>query len=243
MKTRLPLLLLAAVAVASTALDGCVSKGKYDHAVATTRVTQAELERREGQLVQSQTDLRAENAARAAEVERLHDRIAQARAAQRVAEQRAAAYRMLTEKLQKQIDAGDLAVTTRDGRILLELPDDVLFDPGKTELKALGKLTLMAVADTIRSMPGRRFQVAGHTDDVPIHDDRFASNWELSTARALRVVHFLIEEGAPASALSAAGYSDMDPIASNATPEGRKANRRTEIALQPNIDELIKVPR
>ena len=119
---------------------------------------------------------------------------------------------------------------------------DVLFDTGRTELKPAGKAALKAIAEVIRIMPERQFQVAGHTDNVPIRTERFPSNWELSTGRALRVVHFLIGEGAEPSSLSAAGYSEIDPVASNDTPEGRRRNRRTEITLQPNIDELVKVP-
>jgi len=99
-----------------------------------------------------------------------------------------------------------------------------------------------ATFGVIESMPQRQFQVAGHTDDVPIHNDRFGSNCELSAGRALRVVHFLVSDGAGAKSLSAAGYSETDPIAANKTPEGRKQNRRTEITLQPNIDELVNVP-
>ena len=103
-------------------------------------------------------------------------------------------------------------------------------------------MTLKAVAGVIESMPQRQFQVAGHTDNIPIHNDRFGSNCELSAGRALRVVHFLVSDGAGAKSLSAAGYSETDPIAANKTPEGRKQNRRTEITLQPNIDELVNVP-
>jgi chemotaxis protein MotB len=94
----------------------------------------------------------------------------------------------------------------------------------------------------LANMKSRHFQVAGHTDNVPIPNDRFPSNWELSSGRALRVVHYLIDKGMRADMLSAAGYGEMDPVAGNTDAESRRLNRRTEIALQPNIDELVKVP-
>jgi chemotaxis protein MotB len=177
-----------------------------------------------------------------ARIGELQRRLVELEAAQRASEARAALYRDLTFRLKKQVDAGDLAIVIRDGRMVLQLPNDVLFDTGRTEIKPAGKNALRAVAEVIRALPRRQFQVAGHTDNVPIHNDQFASNWELSTGRALRVVHFLIGEGADGSVLSAAGYSEVDPIANNGSPEGRKQNRRTEITLQPNIDELVRLP-
>ena len=94
----------------------------------------------------------------------------------------------------------------------------------------------------MRSIQHRQFQVAGHTDNVPIRSAPFASNWELSSGRALAVVHYLTRKGVEPQMLSAAGYSDVDPNAKNDTVEGKKKNRRTEITLQPNIDELVKLP-
>jgi chemotaxis protein MotB len=253
MKT--PVLLL----VSSLALGACVSRGRYDQAVSTTETTRAELQRTQSQLGQSNAeiadlrkqiaDLQQSDASKSgdvvasrARIGALQHRLADLEAAQRAAEVRATVYRNLTLRLQKQIDAGDLAVVIRDGRMVLQLPNDVLFDTGQTELKPAGKSALKAISDVLKTMPERQFQIAGHTDDVPIHNDRFTSNWELSSARALRVLHFLIGEGTSAKALSAAGYSEVDPIAANTSPEGRKKNRRTEITLQPNIDELVKLP-
>jgi chemotaxis protein MotB len=172
----------------------------------------------------------------------LQKRLGELQSLQRAAESRAAAYRDLTFRLKKQIDDGELAIVLRDGRMVLQLPNDVLFDTGRTELKPAGGKALAAVAEVIRTMPHRQFQVAGHTDNVPIHNERFPSNWELSAGRALRVVHFLIEKGVDAPSLSAAGYSEIDPVAKNETPDGRMRNRRTEITLQPNIDEIVKLP-
>jgi chemotaxis protein MotB len=92
------------------------------------------------------------------------------------------------------------------------------------------------------SIRNRQFQVAGHTDSVPTRTAKFGSNWELSTARALEVVHFLEQANVGRRVLSAAGYSDVDPVAPNDTIEGKRKNRRTAITLQPAIDELVHVP-
>ena len=265
MKTT-PILILAA----SLALGGCVSQGKYDEAVATTRLTRAELEKNNRllnetnqKLLQSSSELESrkeEIASLKTEIDRvvqldrantgeqmkrigeLRRRLAELEAAQRATEARAALFKDLTLKLRKQIDDGDLELVVRDGRMVLLLPNDVLFDTGRTELKPAGKGALEAVAAVMTSMPNRHFQISGHTDNVPIHNAMFASNWELSAGRALRVVHFLVGQGVTESNLSAAGYSEIDPVASNASPEGRRKNRRTEITLQPNIDELVKIP-
>jgi len=77
---------------------------------------------------------------------------------------------------------------------------------------------------------------------VPIETSLFPSNWELSTARAVQVVRFLVAQGMRPELLSAAGYGEFDPIRPNDDPEGRARNRRIEITLQPNIDELVSVP-
>jgi chemotaxis protein MotB len=195
-----------------------------------------------GQLEELDRTRSGEHAATRTRIGDLQRRLADLEAAQRASEARAALYKDLTLKLRKQIDDGDLAIVLRDGRMVLQLPNDVLFDSGRTEIKPAGKAALGAIANVMKQMPKRQFQIAGHTDDVPIHNDRFSSNWELSSGRALRVVHFLIGEGADESMLSAAGYSQVDPVAANTSPEGRKKNRRTEITLQPNIDEIVKLP-
>jgi len=84
----------------------------------------------------------------------------------------------------------------------------------------------------------RTFQVAGHTDNIPIKSQKFRSNWDLSTARAVEVVNFMISAGLDGKRLSAAGYADMSPVAPNDTPENKAKNRRIEITLVPNLDDL-----
>jgi len=250
---------LAVVALAG----GCVTQGKYDEAVARTRLTQAELDRKANLLSESRSQLDAQRAeiarleeqisdlSRSTEANRssneariaeLRKRVDELKASHAAAAMRAALFRELARRLQAQVDAGELFILVRDGRMVIQLPDDVLFDTGKTALKPAGKRALSAIAEVLASMPERHFQVAGHTDNVPISNERFASNWELSSGRALEVVHFLVEKGVKPATLSAAGYGEVDPVADNATPDGRRKNRRTEITLQPNIDEIVRVP-
>jgi len=164
------------------------------------------------------------------------------RHAQAAAEGRAVLYRDLALRFKSMIDAGDLAITLRRGRMVLRLSNDVLFDSGRSELKVDGKRALAQIAAVLATIPDRLFQVDGHTDDEPIRFSPYKSNWELSTARALGVMSFLVSHGVGAHGLSAAGYGEFDPVDANGTPQGKAHNRRTEITLQPNIDELVAVP-
>jgi chemotaxis protein MotB len=148
----------------------------------------------------------------------------------------------LVSRFQKMIDAGHLKVTTRRGQIVLQLKNDVLFDKGETEVKPEGKKALAEVAQALRGVGGKRFQVAGHTDNAPITTDKkklYPTNWELSTARAIAVVKLLIASGVDSASLSAAGFGPFDPVAPNTSPDGQAKNRRIEIVLQPHVAELM----
>jgi chemotaxis protein MotB len=152
-------------------------------------------------------------------------------------------YKDLALRLRSVVDTGDLSIVVRRGQMTLRLPNDVLFDSGSVELKPAGKRTLAYIATALGSVTGRRFQVAGNTDAVPIQSSRFPSNWELSTARAVRVVRFLVVDGGLNPALlSAAGYGEFDPVAPNDVERNRIKNRRIEITLQPDVKELVAVP-
>lgn len=170
-------------------------------------------------------------------------RLEELRKAQAAAEARAALFQQFVQKFKTMIDAGQLKLATRNGRLVIQLPNDVLFDSGQTAIKPAGRDALLQVAKVLATVPGRTFQVAGDTDDVPIQNARFASNWELSTARAVEVVKLLVTQGIAPGVLSAAGYGQFDPVASNDSPDGRAKNRRIEITLQPNLDELVAAPQ
>lgn len=225
--------------VLSVAALGCgIPKSQYD-ALSTQEQKEkadsdkaiADLKARVAELEGKQTDAQTK-----AELEELRQQKA-------AADARAKLFDDFVQKFKSMIDAGKLDITTRRGQIVLALATDVLFDEGKTDIKPEGKTAITEVATALKSVSGRRFQVAGHTDTFPIlHKKEFASNWELSTARAVAVVKLLIEKGVKADALSAAGYAEFDPAQSNGTDKGRAKNRRIEIVLVPNIEELVKMP-
>jgi len=188
-----------------------------------------ELGQRVTQLASTKTQL----AATTAEVEQLRRLRAKAEAEK-------AQFKALTERFRAMIDAGQLAVVRRDGRMMLKLPDDILFPSGSPTLKSEGQEALREVAAVLKDVGGQReYLVAGHTDNVPLRrGGRFKNNWYLSTARANAVVQLMIAEGVPPDQLAAAGYGEHDPIAPNDTPEGRQLNRRLEIILMPNLEDV-----
>ena len=202
----------------------------------------AQLRTELGRLGKDADRLLQEKGALASSLAEARARLDELRRAQSAAEARAKLYRELALKLKKMLDAGDLSITLREGRMVLLLPNDVLFDTGRTEIKPAGRAALEQVAAVMKTIASRDFQVGGHTDTVPISTARFPSNWELSAGRALEVVHLLIAQGVRPDVLSAAGYGEFDPVASNETVDGKRKNRRTEISLVPNIDEMVAVP-
>lgn len=147
-------------------------------------------------------------------------------------------YAQFVQRLQHMIDVGQLTVNIEKGRIVINLPDNVLFQSGSAMLNQSGTAALRQIAGVLAQFEDRRFQVEGHTDDRPINSARFPSNWELSAARALAVVHLLADAGVPSRNLSAAGFGEYQPRADNGTPEGRQLNRRIEIVMLPNLDVL-----
>jgi chemotaxis protein MotB len=154
------------------------------------------------------------------------------------AEKRIAAYKALQDKFHALVDTGKLQVVFRNGQMTLKLPSGILFPSGSADLSRGGQQALTEVTDVLMQFKDRRFLVAGHTDNQPIRTAAFPNNWYLSTARANSVVQHMIKGGFPARNLAAAGYAEFDPVAPNTTEPGREQNRRIEIILVPNLEEL-----
>ncbi|MEM1346996.1 MAG: OmpA family protein, partial [Myxococcota bacterium] len=169
--------------------------------------------------------------------------LAELRKAREAAEARVAQYRALTKKLASMVASGKLAVNIRSGKMVIQLGNNILFDVGKTKLKDEGREALVEVATVLKTIGDRQFLVAGHTDDEPVtRASKFASNWELSTARAVNVVTFLQQQGVDPKVLAAAGYGEFDPLVKNTSDKNRARNRRIEIILMPNLAELPSLP-
>jgi chemotaxis protein MotB len=118
------------------------------------------------------------------------------------------------------------------GLVIRVLTDDLLFASGQATLNLRSTSLLGEIAQLLNLAGEHRVNVEGNTDDVPIHSAIYPSNWELSTARASTVVRFLSEHGVSPGRLTATGYADQHPIASDSTAAGRARNRRVEIVLQ-----------
>lgn len=126
---------------------------------------------------------------------------------------------------------GAFAVEATERGVVIHFTDRVLFDTGRAELKPEARGLLKSLAAELTKLP-HAIRVEGHTDNVPIHNPVYPSNWELSAARAVGVVRYLIESGGmDPGRLSAVGYGEYRPIASNETAEGRARNRRVDIVL------------
>ena len=151
-------------------------------------------------------------------------------------------YEELVDALEGEIKRGELTISNLEGKLSVNLLNQILFASGDTRLREEGQKVLKNLGDVLNRFPDRALQVAGHTDNVPISpalSERFPTNWELSTARATSVIHFLQQEvGLPGDRMIAAGFSEYQPIAANDTPEGRAQNRRIEILLVPFESEL-----
>lgn len=152
---------------------------------------------------------------------------------------RIAEYRKLLASFQALIDAGRLKVKVVNGRMIVELPSDVLFASGSIDLSDAGKASLSEIGAILSPMSDRKFQVEGHTDDQPIKTSRFPNNWWLASGRAIAVAEILIKAALQPTSVSAASFGEFQPITSNSTPQGRAQNRRIEIVLVP---DLSKVP-
>ena len=147
-------------------------------------------------------------------------------------------YENFVNTLKTMIDGGQLTVSIEQGRIVINLPNNVLFKSGSANLNPEGEEALTQIASVLSQFSDRRFQIEGHTDNKPIKSARFPSNWELSTSRALTVVHLLTDMDVDPENISAAGFGEFRPRADNESEEGRQLNRRIEIIMLPNLDIL-----
>jgi chemotaxis protein MotB len=135
------------------------------------------------------------------------------------------------QALSREIAAGDVAVRETPEGLVISLREVGFFESGSAEIRASSLPAFERLANLLGES-GSDIRIEGHTDNVPIHNSRFASNWDLSTARATATIRLLIVNyGFDPERLTAAGYAEYRPIATNITPEGRAMNRRVDVVV------------
>jgi len=149
-------------------------------------------------------------------------------------------YDQLVGKMEEEIARGEITISDLQGKLTVNMVEKILFDSGSAEIKSSGLSVLKRVGDILRDVTDKEIRVEGHTDNVPISSrlqEKFPSNWELSTARATNVVHFLEESvGISGELLFACGFGEYRPVADNDSASGRAQNRRIMIVLVPRED-------
>jgi len=147
---------------------------------------------------------------------------------------------MLEQKLGQEINDKQIKLQMMEKGLVITVVGDLLFDSGKSKIRPEAYPLLDKVSGILKdNMAQFNVGIEGHTDNVPIKLSGWKSNWELSTARALSVLHYLVnDQGISPERLSAIGYGEYRPVDSNETADGRKQNRRVEIVILPNVTKV-----
>jgi chemotaxis protein MotB len=242
----------------SVLVSGCVSKKKYtelEGVLARTReaVKDRDDERRDLEarledcaadrkvLAACQEDyarLLAEQGQLTADIQEMTQALLELARQQQEAQGRIDEYMAVVDKFAELEAAGKLKVRVVNGRVVVELATDVLFASGRATLSPAGKDAIKEVGVILATLSDKRFQIEGHTDNVPIRTGQFPSNWELAADRSITVVKTLIEGGMLPESVSAASFAEYTPVSHNDSREGKAANRRIEIVMVPDLSQL-----
>jgi len=154
------------------------------------------------------------------------------------------AKRMLEESLRKEIDDKQVKLQMMEKGLVITVVGDILFDSGKTRIRTEAYGILDKIAGVLVGSASKfNIGIEGHTDNEPIKYSGWKSNWELSSARALSVLHYLVDEkGVIPQRVSAIGYGEFQPVADNESKEGKQLNRRVEIVLLPLLKKSSGSP-
>jgi len=145
-------------------------------------------------------------------------------------------YENLMQEMKGEIAQGQVAITELKGKLTVDVLDKILFASGEAEVKPEGLAVLQRVIDILKNVKDKAIRIEGHTDNVKIGGAlarKYATNWELSAARAINVTRYLQKQGIDPALLASVAYGEYKPLADNGTSEGRAKNRRIAIILQP----------
>jgi chemotaxis protein MotB len=220
-------------------------KNKLDDVVAKLSSDKKELEKdlssSKGESQQRISELRQKIAAMEVENGRLREEVAglqkakeEVQKAKEEVQKASQTYEQLLDKMKSEISQGQVTISELKGKLTVNMVDAILFDSGKSEVKADGLAVLQKVVDILKTVKDKAIRIEGHTDNVPIRGalaNRYATNWELSAARAINVTRFLQKQGLDPMILTAAAYGEHKPVSPNDSEEGKAKNRRIEIVL------------
>lgn len=137
----------------------------------------------------------------------------------------------------------DLTVKVKNGKVYVSLAEQLLFGSGSIEVDQKGVTALQQLAKALKDQKGINILVEGHTDNVPVSKKSayMQDNWDLSVMRATSITKILTKAGVPAQQITASGRGEYVPLATNDSPQNKQKNRRTEIIITPDLDELFKI--
>ena len=174
-------------------------------------------------------DLEAEN-------KKLKENVAQLQAKSEKVEQESNTYKELMQEMKGEIAQGQIAITELKGKLTMDVVDKILFASGEAAVKKEGLAVLKRVVDILKNVKDKNIRIEGHTDNIKITSRLakvYPTNWELASARAIKVAKYLQQQGIEPEVLSATSFGEYQPLADNSTPEGRSKNRRIAIILLP----------
>lgn len=220
--------------------SGClVAESKYlkkaDEATELTGKV-ASLEKENKDLKDQVQTLNEQNEDLTQKVANLEENLSRVSKKTKEVEKASSAYQELLAAMKGEIAQGQITIKELKGKLTMNVVDKILFASGETKVKQEGLDVLSRVVEILKTVKDKNIRVEGHTDNIQITSRLarvYPTNWELSAARAINVSRYLEQEGIDPKILSATAFGEYQPVADNATPEGRAKNRRIAIILLP----------
>ena len=213
--------------------------------VGKLNLTQEELFRKEDSLKKLDVSLKAQKRSLDSLNALLVKREARVRELERALAQKDSAVMALQNKVKNALvgfEGKGLTISQKNGKVYVSMDEKLMFSTGSTVVQKDGVAALQALAKVLIANPDINIMVEGHTDNVPMKGSgEIKDNWDLSVMRATSVTKILIQQGVDPKRVTAAGRGEFFPVAPNDTPENKAKNRRTEIILIPNLDDLFQI--
>ena len=221
-------------------------QGYYDNVINNRSKLSKDLEEQRRSLLRARDSLIAERERNEALASDLDAREARVAELERIIDEKNQAVTQLRKKISDALfnfAESELSVEVKNGKVYVSLSEKLLFQSGSRTVDPKGVEALKTLADVLKTQPDIHILVEGHTDNVPIGGSNpyRKDNWDLSVLRATSIVNILTQQGVEPSQVTAAGRGEYVPVASNDTAEDRALNRRTEIILTPELDELLQI--